>query len=61
MNKKYFKITSIKDNDSHEYWKNKSYLERLEALELLRQIMFGYDPNTARFQRIITVTKLKKN
>ena len=61
MNKKIFKITSIKDNDSHEYWKNKSYLERLEALELLRQIMFGYDPNTTRLQRTLKITKLKEN
>ena len=61
MNKKIFKITSIHDNDSREYWKKKSYLERLEALEQLRQIIFGYDPTTTRLQRTITITKLKKD
>ena len=61
MDKKAFKITSIRDNDSQEYWAKKSYIERLEALELLRQIMFGYDPNTTRFQRTLTITKLKEN
>lgn len=61
MDKKSFKVTSIHDNDSIEYWRNKTYLERLEALEQLRQIMFGYDPTTARLQRNITITKLKKN
>ena len=61
MNKKIFNIASVGDNDSREYWRNKSYLERLEALEQLRQIVFGYDPTTTRFQRIFTITKLKKN
>lgn len=61
MDKKVFKITSLRDNDSLEYWKKKTHLERLEALEQLRQIMFDYDQNTARFQRILTITKLKEN
>ncbi len=61
MDKKVFKITSIHDNDSLEYWRSKTYLERLEALEQLRQIMFGYDPTTTRLQRTITITKLKNN
>lgn len=61
MDKKVFKVTSIYNNDSVEYWKNKTYLERLESLEQLRQIMFGYDPTTARLQRTFRVTKLKKN
>ena len=61
MNKKIFKISSIHDNDSTEYWKSKSYGERLEALEQLRQIIFGYDPTTTRFQRTLTITELKKH
>ena len=36
MNKKVFKITSMRDNDTRDYWKNKTHLERLEALEQLR-------------------------
>lgn len=27
----------MRDNDTRDYWKNKTYLERLEALEQLRQ------------------------
>jgi hypothetical protein len=61
MNKKLFKITSIRDGNDRDYWKQKSYEERLEALELLRRIIFGYDPSTARLQRTITITQLKKN
>ena len=61
MNKKLFQITSVRDGTDRDYWKQKSYEERLEALELLRRIIFGYDPSTARLQRTITITQLKKN
>lgn len=61
MNKKLFQITSVRDGNDRDYWKQKSYEERLEALELLRRIIFGYDPSTARLQRTITITQLKKN
>ena len=61
MDKKVFKVTSIRDNDSREYWKDKTPLERLEALEQLRQIVFDYDPTTTRLQRTLTITKLKKD
>ena len=61
MNKKVFQITSIHEGNDRDYWKQKSYEERLEALELLRRIIFGYDPSTARLQRTITITQLKKN
>ena len=61
MDKKAFKITSMHDSDARDYWKKKSPIERLEALEQLRQDIFGYDPSTERLQRILTITKLKKN
>ncbi len=61
MNKKIFKNTSIRDSDDYSFWKDKSYLERIEGLEKLRRIIFGYDPSTQRLQRILKITKLKKN
>jgi len=61
MDKKVFIVTNLKDGSDRQYWKSKSYAERLEALEQLRQIVFGYDPTTARLQRVITITKLKKD
>lgn len=61
MNKKVFKISSIRESDEHDFWKNKTFLERIEALEELRRIVFGYDPSTERLQRTFTITKLKKN
>ena len=44
-------------SDAKEYWKSKSIAERLEALELTRQILNDYDPDTTRFQRVLEVTR----
>ena len=43
-----------------EYWMSKTPDERFEALELLRQIAYGYDPATARLQRVLEVVELKR-
>lgn len=61
MDKKTFKVSPLHEKDESKFWKNKTYLDRIEALEELRKTIFGYDPSTARLQRTITVTKLKKN
>jgi len=61
MRKKNFKIASLRDGGDSAYWKRKSYSERLSALEQVRRVVFGYDPSTIRFQRIIKITQLKKN
>lgn len=44
-------------SDAKEYWKTKTMYERLEALELTRQVMNAYDPDTARLQRVLEVTR----
>lgn len=61
MDRKSLEITSLRDNNGHSYWKNKTYLERIAALEQLRIIIFGYDPSTTRLQRTLKITQLKKN
>ena len=61
MDKRILKITSIHESDVHDYWKKKSHLERIEALEQLRKIIFGYDPFTSRLQRTLAITQLKKD
>ena len=61
MDKKAFKITSIHCGHDDNYCREKSYLERIEALEQLRRIIFGYDPSTERLQRTFTITQLKKD
>ncbi len=39
------------------FWQSKTPLERLEALESLRQTTYGYDPAVIRLQRVFEVVK----
>ena len=40
------------DADDRAFWRAKSPAERMKALELMRQIVYGYDPATTRLQRV---------
>jgi hypothetical protein len=53
-----FKVTSLFDqSDDKEYWLSKTPQERLEAVELMRQIIYGYDPTTTRLQRVFEIAQ----
>jgi len=59
MDKTAFSEASLgEEPDDRAYWLSKTLEERLEALELLRQIHYGYDPTTERLQRVLTVVEL---
>ena len=49
------------DREEVEYWRGKSPEERMEALELMRQIIYGYDPATTRLQRVFEVVELERS
>jgi len=52
-------IAALSDeNDEKAYWLSKTPAERLEALELMRQILYGYDPSSTRLQRVLEVDEL---
>ncbi len=54
-----FRIDSLTaDSDERAYWGSKTPIERLEALEFLRQINYGYDSATARLQRVLEIAEL---
>jgi hypothetical protein len=56
-----FEIGSIYDDrEEVEYWRAKSPEERMEALELMRQMIYGYDPATTRLQRVFEVVELER-
>jgi hypothetical protein len=56
MDKSHFSVVSLSEtSDEKAYWLMRSPEERLQALEMLRQIMYGYDPATERLQRVFTV------
>ena len=40
------------------YWHSRTPAERLMAVELMRQSVYGYDPASARLQRVSQWTKL---
>ena len=46
MDKSVFSIEPLEAHGNEkEYWASKSPQERLAALEFMRQVMYGYDPN----------------
>jgi hypothetical protein len=46
-------------DDDVSYWLTRPPAERLRALELLRQTLYGYDPATARLQRVLEIAELQ--
>ena len=54
-----FSVIPLEENDNDEkaYWLSKTPYERLDALETMRQILYGYDPTTTRLQRVFEVTQ----
>lgn len=60
MNKTVFSVGSLDDEgDEKAFWLSKTPEERWAAIELMRQIAYGYDPSTTRLQRVLTVTQRK--
>ena len=58
MDKTAFSVGSLGDEgDEKAYWQSKTPEERLAAVELMRQIIYGYDPSTTRLQRVLSVTR----
>ena len=53
-------LSSFEEADAADkaYWHSKSPQERVEALELMRQINYGYDPTTERLQRVLEIVEL---
>ena len=59
LDKTVFSVISLEeaDNDEVEFWLSKTPDERLDALETLRQIFYGYDPTTIRLQRLFEIAE----
>jgi len=45
------------ESDEKEYWFSKTPHERLLAVGFMRQIAYGYDPTTARLQRVFEIVE----
>jgi hypothetical protein len=59
MDKTAFEVVGLHEADAidREYWRAQSPRSRLEAMEFMRQVAYGYDPDTARLERVLEVTK----
>ena len=60
MDKKEFSVLSsfeAADTADKAYWHSKTPQERMAALELMRQINYGYDPTTERLQRVLEIAE----
>lgn len=59
MDKTAFSITTLSEQgeEKKRYWLSRTPYERLEAIEVMRQIIYGYDPSTTRLARVFTVTQ----
>jgi len=50
-------VTGLKETDEDQYWWAKTPHERLEAMEVNRQVVYGYLSNPPRFQRLLEVAR----
>jgi hypothetical protein len=58
LDKKTITISSVyTESDEVAYWHSKTPQERMEAIEVMRQIIYGYDPATTRLQRVLEITE----
>jgi hypothetical protein len=58
IQKNAFTVASLLEpSDEKSYWLSKTPRERLEAIEWMRQIIYGYDPSATRLQRVFEIAQ----
>jgi hypothetical protein len=59
LDKTVFSVVTLEeaDDDEMKFWLSKTPYERLEALETLRQIFYGYNTTTTRLQRLFEIAE----
>jgi len=59
LNKAIVSVTSLNDiEEEKKYWMLKSPLERIEAIEINRRMIYGQDRVTSRLQRFFETAEL---
>ena len=59
LNKKIVTVTSLDDiEEEKKYWFSKSPLERIEAIEINRRMIYGQDRVTSSLQRFFETAEL---
>jgi hypothetical protein len=60
LDKKAITISSLREeSDEVAYWHSRTPQERMEAIEVMRQIIYGYDPASTRLQRVFEIIELE--
>jgi hypothetical protein len=61
VNRAAFSVQTFEEaqQEDRNYWKSRTPDERLAALELCRQIAYGYDPTTRGLSRFFEVVEFK--
>ncbi|NBS88864.1 hypothetical protein EBS67_02490 [bacterium] len=58
INKSILTVSSLLDlSDDKDFWLSKTPSERLQFVEILRQLNYGQTISTARLQRILTIAE----
>ena len=61
LDKKTISIASLNDTEEEKrYWLSKDALERIEAIELNRRMVYGEDRVTSRLQRFLETSQLSR-
>jgi hypothetical protein len=62
LNKNVISATSLNDiEEEKKFWLSKGTLERIEAVELNRRMVYGEDRITSRLQRFLETSKLTQS
>lgn len=60
MDKTAFSIVTLSDeSDEVTYWLTKTPQERLQGVELMRRVVYGYEPSSTRLQRVLEIAELE--
>ena len=58
IDKTAFSVAGLYDEpDDKEFWFSKTPTERWQMTEYLRQLNYGYDPDSTRLQRVFTIAQ----
>jgi hypothetical protein len=62
LNKKVISVSSLNYiEEEKEFWRSKGVLERLNAIEFQRRMVYGTDRITSRLQRLLETSELSQD
>lgn len=59
INRNVFEVVDLREADDKTYGFNRSFAERIEAIEFMKKAMFGHDRVSAKLQRVFEIVDLK--